>query len=463
MSFVCLWIPPSSTGAERSAPAARVDATRARADDPSHADEKTQRLSAELLTISPHVMIGARNVIWLDARGLSAPEVGDMAFAMAREHGIADARAGVARIAIVAELAATVGRTRVMIVPPGDERAFLAPYPLRMLAECVPMPPSPKLRAALEDVGIERCDQLAALTLEEVEVRFGTEGVALWRLARADDPRRVFEPKTRALASASLAWEEYALRDTERLAFVLNRLAGTVCDELAIWGEAARAMTLTLALTNRTSTERQIRSSRPTSNRATWLRLLRAELERIKLRDAVTGLALRVEAAGEAESPQGDIFDRGLQSARAAEEALGRLLDDQQATIVGLTRTAYPRPEERVQSRVRELGEVLREQSATVRGRGRAPSLSLQLLPRARPIVVETAERRDHAVPVSYRERASEIAVLTTVGPDRISGGAETGALYARDYYQCVTAEGLLVLLYRDALAGQWYLHGWWD
>ena len=40
---------------------------------------------------------------------------------------------------------------------------------------------------------------------------------------------------------------------------------------------------------------------------------------------------------------------------------------------------------------------------------------------------------------------------------------ASVGELYARDYYQCVTADGLLVLLYRDALAGQWYLHGWWD
>jgi protein ImuB len=425
-------------------------------------------------------VIGARGVIWADARGLPAREVADAVFTIARDHGVEDARVGVARIAIVAEVAATVGRSPVMIVPPGDERTFLAPYPLRMLAEASPTPPGSKLSAALADVGIEHCGELAALTLEEVEVRFGAEGVAFWRLARADDPRRVFEPRTRALASASLAWEEYALRDTERLAFVINRLAGTVCTELATWGEAARAMTLTLALTSRTSTERQVRSIRPTSSRTTWVRLLRAELERIKLRDAVVGLSLRVDAAGEMENPQGDIFDRGLQSSRAVEEALTRLLDDQQATIVGLTRTEHPRLEDRAQWCSRELGEVLREQGSSTRGSSaggsRAPSLSLQLLPRARPIAVETAERRDHRVPVSYRERAeaqrrrsesasrvSEVSVLTTVGPDRISGGAEVGALYARDYYQCVTAAGRLVLLYRDALAGQWYLHGWWD
>jgi hypothetical protein len=174
------------------------------------------------------------------------------------------------------------------------------------------------------------------------------------------------------------------------------------------------------------------------------------------------------------ESPQGDIFDQGLQSARAVEEALTRLIDDQQATIVGLTRTMHARPEERARWRSLELAEVLRGHGTGAPGA--APSLSLQLLPQARRIAVETAERRDHRVPVSYRERAeahamqrgkmprvSEAAVITALGPDRISGGAETGDAYVRDYYQCVTTDGLLVLLYRDTLADQWYLHGWWD
>jgi hypothetical protein len=237
-------------------------------------------------------------------------------------------------------------------------------------------------------------------------------------------------------------------------------------------------MTLTLALTSRVTMERQVRASHPTASRATWVRLLRAELERLRLRDAVVGLSLRVDAAGELESQQGDIFDRGLQSARAVEEALTRLLDDQQATIVGLTRTADARPEARAQWRSQELGEVLRGSRAIV-GSDRMPSLSLQLLPSARQIAVATTERRDQHVPVSYREREEaaaaqgakrprtprvrEAEVLTALGPDRISGGAEVGAPYARDYYQCVTADGLLVLLFRDVLADRWYLHGWWD
>jgi hypothetical protein len=419
-------------------------------------------------------------MIWVDARGLPAQEVGDRTFALAGEHGIEHARVGVARTAVAAAVAATVGRVPVMIVAPGGERAFLAPYPLRMLAEAAPLPPSPKLDAALADVGIERCGELADLTLEEIEVRFGSEGVAFWRLARAQDRRRIFPPASRMLPSASLAWEEYALRDVERLAFVVNRLAGTVCAELQSWGEGARGMTLALALTDRTTIERRVRSSRETANRTTWTRLLRAELERLVLRGAVSGLSLRVDAVGEVETPQGDLFDRGLQTARAVEEALTRLLDDGQATVVGLTTSAHPRPEERTQWRPRALADVLgteaRRRGSPDAGaselaglRASAPlGLALQLVPAPRPVAVKTTLRRDHHAPAAYRERgrgqaSPDVALLTAAGPDRISGGAEIGEPYARDYFQCVTADGMLVLLYHDAIAEQWYLHGWWD
>jgi hypothetical protein len=121
---------------------------------------------------------------------------------------------------------------------------------------------------------------------------------------------------------------------------------------------------------------------------------------------------------------------------------------------------------------VRELGEVLRERGPSVEAGAptsvATPALCLQLLPVPRSLAVKTAERRDHDMPVGYcdlagGQRSTDVQVLTTVGPDRISGGAEVGEPYARDYFQCVTAEGMLVLLYHDVLAGRWYLHGWWD
>ena len=34
---------------------------------------------------------------------------------------------------------------------------------------------------------------------------------------------------------------------------------------------------------------------------------------------------------------------------------------------------------------------------------------------------------------------------------------------FAREYFRCVTEEGTLIWMYREAMSREWYLHGWWD
>jgi hypothetical protein len=60
-------------------------------------------------------------------------------------------------------------------VAAGSEREFLAPLSLAALG--VPDP----LLGWLADVGIERCGELAAVSREAVEVRFGGGAVQWWR------------------------------------------------------------------------------------------------------------------------------------------------------------------------------------------------------------------------------------------------------------------------------------------
>jgi hypothetical protein len=86
---------------------------------------------------------------------------------------------------------------------------------------------------------------------------------------------------------------------------------------------------------------------------------------------------------------------------------------------------------------------------------------------------VETAPRRDFFVPVRYRDEGAWHEVVHVAGPERVSGRAWDGdAAYAREYFRCVTREGRLVWVYRDAGgrpsarrpdAPAWFLHGWWD
>ncbi len=443
------------------------------------ADVNRTDLPAALLTIAPHVVVEARGVIWVDARGLDASAIArrslELASSMTRRAGLAAPRVGVATSAITAEVAALHGHSPLVTVPPGVDVSFLAPFPLAVLA------PLPRLAAALTDTGLETCGDLARLTRESVEVRLGTDGLALWRLTRAEDPRRIFPPASRTLPSASLAWEEYVLRHPEQLVFATNRLIAKVCDELRTWGETARALTLGLTLADRTEIERPLRASRATASRTVWMRLIRLELDRLRLADGIVGVSVRVDAAGAADAHQGDMFDRGFQTATAVDSALDQLGEDGCATLVEPAPTQHPLPERRLAWRVREtdtslgtasgaarmstdLGTTENATSTQIGSWPGAPRLLLQLFPAPKRVTVVTTRRHEQRVPVRFRAADGQsMELLTAIGPDRVSAGIETGDAYAREYYTCLTDRGLLVLLYRDAVTDMWYLQGWWD
>jgi len=468
-----------------------------------------EALAVTLLELAPRVALG-REVVWVDARGLPAA-----ALASRLLERVAGARAGIADTPVAAEVGARTAEPGEWIrVEPGGDRAFLASVPIGLLR------PDARLRAFLDGVGIGVCGDLAALEREAVEVRFGRDGVALWRLARGDDPRRLFTALPREQPHASLDFIDYVLTDPARLVFVANALLGSICDALRARGEHARRMTLSLALANGARWHRALRPARPTASRATWLRLVRAELERLTVPDAVAGVELGVDASEPAGVCQGDLFDRGFATAEAVEAAVARIIEEHGPVVVRPEVVPHPLAERRTRwvpvepavasatvlrdasavlqgevagvsrergsgAPVRAFGGGLRvvegeggaarpgDAGAVVRlgvvegGEGDAPGedgarLKLHLLPEPRPIVVESVPCRDHRVPVRYRDRQGWRELVTAAGPDRVSG-ERWGEAYAREYFRCVTAEGVLIWLFRDARKESWYLHGWWD
>ena len=445
------------------------------------------QLTEALLRVSPRVAATGPGLLWADARGLAERPLAAALCAVVRAQGAASVQAGIARTAIVAEVAARSTRREVTqntpqgtpqddgvitVVPAGEDRMFLAPYPLSVL--CSAFTPNPAVLPLLAGVGIETCGALAGLGQEEVEVRFAADGVRLWRLARGEDHRRPFGALPRDRPRASCAWTDYALRDIERLLFVINRLVGQVCETLRSRGEAMRDLTLRFALANRSAAEQPFRAARPTADPSAWLRLIRAGLGRIRLPDAVTGMTVQAGVIVAAHEHQGDIFDRGFATARATEQAVAQLLDTCGMEVVALSASSHPLLERRVRWQVRESvtlegipssGASSGASSGTSGLSGASavlPSLTLQLLPEPQPVDVVTEPRRDHDVPVRYQESAKpEVGVLIAAGPDRVAGGAWEATPYAREYFHCVTADGRLVLLFRAA--DRWYLHGWWD
>jgi hypothetical protein len=416
-------------------------------------------LAPLLLERAPRVRVdgaGDDAVIWADGRGLQGRSLATALLARLRLEGCAGARAGVASAPIVALVAArhAAGDGEVVEVPLQQERAFLDSHPIRVLA------PLADLAALLDGTGLECCADLARLDQAAVEVRFGGAGVALWRLARGEDRRLLFGIAPRPLPHASLEWTDYVLRDPERLLFVINRLVASVTAPLRELGQGARAFTLVFGLASGGAVEHPFHPSRPSADQRAWVRLVRNELERVRLPDAVTGVTLRVDAVLPSESAQGDLLDRGFATARAAEEALARLLD-QGATVVAPRTSRHPL--------LRRRSEWVTEEPALVWARPQIgpgdtePALALHLLPEPKAVEVETTDRRGYAAPLRYRDSEGGVwhDLVTASGPDCISGGQWESA-YAYELYCCVRADGELVQLARDAKGNGWEVQGMW-
>ena len=440
MTFICLWSPATTATATQES-------------------ELLHKLIPSLLGAAPRVMLGVNGMVWADARGMSAEPLARDLLHLFHDNGVEKVSVAVSLAPICAEVAARYGKGALIAIPPGSERDYLAPHPVGVLE------PSLALSSLLDGIGVESCGDLAKLNLESVEVRFGAEGARLWRLSRADDSRRIFSSIPRALPSASLDWVDYTLKDPERLVFIINALIGNITTELRLRGQCGREMTMIFSLANRESFEHLVRPARSTSSHKAWMRLIRAHLERITLPDGVVGITIRVESVtGEVER-QGDIFDRGFATARAAEETIAQLLDDQGAVVVTPRNSQHPLIDRRTEWISQEPSQAsariqLREGERVVKATA-DPRLTLQLLPEPRRIAVTTKRRRDHQMPVQYRDK-QWMAIISAAGPDRVSGG-QWAEPYAREYFRCVTDDGMMVWLYRDAREDAWYLHGWWD
>lgn len=495
--YVCLWSPDWSTaGALGAEPAARE----------SSVADPIPDIVPLLAHLAPRMRV-EREVVWADGRGLDASRLAERFVEQLAELGVS-ARAGVAAVPVAAEVAARWGAperegekatpflvkertgwgwrrgTRpppslasgedaarpstsdgaavggsVVVVPEGAERSWLAGRPVSVLA------PPDRLRTLLEGVGVRTLGALAELEREAVEVRLGASAVDIWRLARADDRRILFDRIPSERPHGSMEFVDYVLTDPSRLLFTVNALLGPLCDGMVGRGEHARALRLTLPLANGETWTRIIRPARPTASRETWLRLIREILDRLTVPDAVSGMHLEVGDTEEAAVRQGDLFDRGFATAAAVEAAVARLAERQLHPLVPET-TAHPLVERRGGWGVGESSNS-NSKSKSISSpspQGGSPAgLELQLLPQPRRITVETAGRRDHQAPLRIRDRGGWREVAVAAGPDRISGGQWEEASYAREYYRCVTEEGLPLWIYRDALDGGWYLHGWWD
>jgi nucleotidyltransferase/DNA polymerase involved in DNA repair len=150
------------------------------------------------------------------------------------------ASVGVARSKLVAKVASDMRKPDgLVVVPPGEEEAFLAPLPIRRLWGV-----GPRMEETLAKAGVVTIGDLARLEPERLERRLGTHGQDLQRLARGIDERPVHghSPDAKSIGQEHTFGQDTA--DPERLRAMLLSLADSVARRLRAHGLRARTLTL---------------------------------------------------------------------------------------------------------------------------------------------------------------------------------------------------------------------------
>ncbi len=171
---------------------------------------------------------------------------------------------GVATNKLCAKVASDLRKPdALVVVPPGEEAAFLAPLPVGRLWGV-----GPQSRQALADYGVTTIGQLAALADATLRRRFGTHGHDLALRARGIDPSPVVPSQAPKSIGHELTFDRDVV-DPARLEATLLDLAESVASRLRAHHMAAGAVQLKLryegfeTLTRQMPVPRQTRESEP--------------------------------------------------------------------------------------------------------------------------------------------------------------------------------------------------------
>ena len=159
----------------------------------------------------------------------------------------------------IAKIASDAGKPDgLLVVPAGDEAAFLRPFPARALWGV-----GVRAEAALDSLAIRTIGDLANADLALLERTLGSRGPYLQRLARGEDDRAVETDFERKSIGAETTFAR-DLPDGDELRADLGRLADEVARRLHHHGSQARTVTLKLRYANFRTITRSATRREPT-------------------------------------------------------------------------------------------------------------------------------------------------------------------------------------------------------
>lgn len=440
---------PGQTAAQAQASVPNLDLVEA---DPEADRAALDRLAAWCLRYAPVIEVDPPDGIWLDIEGAAHLFGGEAQL-------ITDAvlRLRRAGLAVRAALAGTKGAAAALarhapgtIVPPGEERAAVAPLPVTSLRL------EGDTARGLGLLGIASLGDLARLPRPQLALRFG-HGL-LDRLDRmvgaAAEPLTAIAPPP--LPQVRLAFAE-PLGALEGLSAALARLAPALCAELARRGLGLRLLDAVFRRVDGRPLAIRVGTAAPARDPAHLLRLLEARLPEIDPGFGIDEIVLSAPRTEPVEGRQASVLDAG-----AGEGDLAPLVD-RLGVRLGEHRVFRAAP---VESRVPERS-VRRIPALTPPLRHSWPTA----LPRPSRIVdppepVNAIALLPDAPPTFFFWRRTRYIVRAADGPERVRGewwrtDREVNSL--RDYYRVEDSHGHRFWLFRDAPMTenpQWWMHG---
>jgi DNA polymerase-4 len=250
------------------------------------------------------------------------------------------ASAGVASCKFVAKVASDLRKPDgLVVVRPGEERAFLAPLPVERMWGVGPKT-APKVHA----LGFATLGDLARADEEALQRAFGRWGPQMARLARGEDDRAVVPDRLAKSIGAEQTYEEDLVGHAAVAATLLEH-AARVARRLVRADVSARTVTVKVKYANFTLVSRQITLPEAIQDTDAIHRAALAAIERIPLegrRVRLTG----VSAGGIEEGPpQPTLFGDPRAAQRRAVEDVAAKIADRFGDERALTRAALLRKE----------------------------------------------------------------------------------------------------------------------
>jgi protein ImuB len=415
-------------------------------------------------TLSSRVELREDGTVFLDCAGSSAlcaseAELATMLAARAERQRLR-ACVGVGGSKLTAYIAARESGG-VRIIPPGEERAYLAPLSITLLD------PDASLAAMLASWGIRRIGDLAALPAGEVAHRLGSAGARLARQARGEDDAPL-ECRPMPVSFTESIELDHGIERLEPLVFLLHRLIDRLTSRLALHGLSCGALDVQLMLEGDGLDVRRLAPAAPTGEAKALLTLVRSHLEGQLPTRAVVGLTLGAIPAY-VRPTQLDFFRPNGPSPATLAATIARL-----AALCGPDRVGTPtridahRPGAMVLTPFSGHASAPSAPESAARGvaaiHATAPVaevVRVALRAFRPPVPLEVFESAGHLDYVRGAGLGGRVVHLA--GPWRLRGEWWSADPYAREYYDIELSDGGVYRIYRDGRTGHWKADGLYD